>query len=245
MLFFFLPPSFLLRRFMESQSSGGGGRSCCGESPLAAAVRESPCCRCRSFTHVSPVCVLKKREKKHSTSALASSRSLCRCADLRRHRQRRRRPNLPPTHSMSRLDDSYLALLIGLPLYGSLKPAVSSLKGHMKASCRRARPALTSAGAGEPVGWSPAHPPSHRRELGPHQQTTAAAAARHPDTAGASAKKLEPARSSQYMYISVYASICTVCVCWDIDQILMNETKKMCFHRRLSALIWGVNYNSF
>lgn len=92
---YFLPPSFLLRRFMEWQSSGGGGRSCCGESPLAAAVRESPCCRCRSFTHVSPICVLKKKGKKNSTSALASSRSLCRCADLRRHRQRRRHPNLP------------------------------------------------------------------------------------------------------------------------------------------------------
>lgn len=114
-----------------------------------------------------------------------------------------------PTHSTSRLDDSYLALLIGLPLYGSLKPAVSSLKGHMKASCRRDRPALTSAGAGEPVGWSPAHPPSHRRELGPHQETTAAAAAaRHPDTAGASAKTVEPARfRTSHLVIRVYICV--------------------------------------
>lgn len=123
-----------------------------------------------------------------------------------------------PTHSTSRLDDSYLALLIGLPLYGSLKPAVSSLKGHMKASCRWDRPALTSAGAGEPVGWSPAHPPSHRRELGPHQETTAAAAAaRHPDTAGASAKKVEPARFRTshlviYVYICVFIYIYCMCV---------------------------------
>lgn len=182
---FFLPPSFLLQRFMESQSSGGGSRSCCGESPLAAAVRESPCCRCRSFTHVSPVCVVKKRKKtlRQHWPPAGLYVAVLTFADIDSGGV----TLTSPTHSTSRLDDSYLALLIGLPLYGSLKPAVSSLKGHMKASCRRDRPALTSAGAGEPVGWSPAHPPSHRRELGPHQETTAAAAAaaRHPDTAGA------------------------------------------------------------